>query len=1105
MADPPTSTMNPARRLRRAQVVKEVADESPSMPGSPPPKTNGFGASIRRQFLKARSAVSRSKSLNGTGHPTHSTATSEAEEETQKTRQKGHSRSLSDVSAALPRSDVLVAPPNVPPPMESAQSHSERLPSVSECPPISLPTTAVVDLSSSPAIGNVRVPQLLQQGTPMTKVSLKKHKKFVFRLDADLGQIVWESKKHKIIPIENIKEIRSGDDARYYREQFQLSQDYQDRWLTLSYLLDGNYKTLHLIAATTDVFRMWDRTLRELHAIRLELMRGLGNVEMRQALWEKHYWKGADEESDQKLTFEEVEKLCRRLNINSNGEDLLRLFKQADSQKHDFLDFDDFRRFVKLLKARPEIDRLYKKLKADNNGVFDFGVFEKFMAEEQESSLSSSGLQKIFDKYSKLTIPTDHPEGPATCPESNLPSSSTIPAATCPGKMTVDAFASFLLSPDNSVFADQHKDTWQDMTRPLSEYFVSSSHNTYLVGHQLVGVSTIEGYIRALLHSCRSVELDIYDGEQEPMIFHGKTFTSKVSLREVCQTVAKYGFVASPYPIIISAEVHCGLAGQEMIAEIMIKEFGDSLIRIPVDNGSSTIVRERIEQLPSPEDLKGKILLKAKNRNLARADSVESDRTSSTDPSSSASDSDALFEMMKDVIHLPAHIEEKKENDKEAEKKHRRQSESTVKDQLAKAGTNIMKRVKSVGKSATMPAPLSLLSPSSPRPSTSFIQPQPLPPPTAIVPPSSASTTFSALSQGLKSPTSLSAGRTSDVSGNGDGRPPKPKMSFALLALLVYTVGVKFRGINKKEEYAPEHIFSLSENTANKMLRFGMWDLIKHTKTHMVRTYPKGMRLSSTNYEPHRFWAAGAQLVAINWQTFDLGYMINHAMFQRNGRSGYVLKPDAIRLAHKERLAKRTMHSFDVTIISAQQLPRPRDASGHEVPEKAIVDPYVEVTLYVPDWPVVLDHKTKEKEREKEKGKDRVRHHQRPTTPTAAVAAAAATVLPIAVPAASPTPGHAVSSRTSVVRKNGWNPVWEEKLRIPFDCVGDMMDLIFVRFVVRQEDKDAVEPLAVYCGSLGSLQHGYRHLPLHDSQLSQYLFSTLFVRINVTPIEPPPP
>ena len=96
----------------------------------------------------------------------------------------------------------------------------------------------------------------------------------------------------------------------------------------------------------------------------------------------------------------------------------------------------------------------------------------------------------------------------------------------------------------------------------------------------------------------------------------------------------------------------------------------------------------------------------------------------------------------------------------------------------------------------------------------------------------------------------------------------KARMSLSLVSMLVYTVGVKCRGINKKERYAPVHVFSLSENTANKMFkRDGMLDLVKHNRTHVVRLYPKGTRVSSTNYEPHRYWSAGVQLVALNWQT----------------------------------------------------------------------------------------------------------------------------------------------------------------------------------------------------------------------------------------------
>jgi phosphatidylinositol phospholipase C delta len=44
----------------------------------------------------------------------------------------------------------------------------------------------------------VQVPQLLQEGTWMTKVSGKKQKKMFLRLDPDIGHIVWHSKQPRI-------------------------------------------------------------------------------------------------------------------------------------------------------------------------------------------------------------------------------------------------------------------------------------------------------------------------------------------------------------------------------------------------------------------------------------------------------------------------------------------------------------------------------------------------------------------------------------------------------------------------------------------------------------------------------------------------------------------------------------------------------------------------------------------------------------------------------------------------------------------------------------------------------------------------------------------
>ncbi|KAF5373484.1 hypothetical protein D9615_009422 [Tricholomella constricta] len=865
------------------------------------------------------------------------------------------------------------------------------------------------------------VPAMLIQGTTMTKVSEKKQRRVLFQLDPDEGCLLYKSKKAGIVALETIKEIRSGPAARYYRQQFAFPEDAEARWLTIIYILEGAYKTLHILADSADVLALWDAAVRKLVAVRQGLMTGLGNVEMREAVWERQYWKRADVEGDNRLSFEEVEKLCRRLHATLSTPQLRVLFDNADTGKKGYLDFAGFQAFVKALKRRPEIEDIYNDICKANGGSFGFPAFQAFMRDTQHSPLSEDQLQAVFAKYSSTSTTTTE-------------SSSSLPAAT----LTLDGFSAFLVSSDNAVFSEKDRDIWQDMTRPISEYYISSSHNTYLVGHQLVGVSTIEGYIRALLHSCRSVELDIYDGDTEPVIFHGKTLTSKVSVRDVCGAIAKYAFVASPYPLLISAEVHCSVKQQDVLVEIMLEAFGEALVRAPPEG------RPKIEKLPSPEDLKGKFLLKAKNLYVV-----------------------AQLEALRAKKPAPAHVLEADASSSDESDDSGEGDDGGgggIKGEIKNGFGELKEKWRRVrGKDGSRGA-------------------SPLP-----LPSSSSSSSYSSSTPPTSTPTPQEK----------EKEKPKIKMSFALVSLLVYTVGVKCRGLGPNQGYAPEHIFSLSESAADKLIKrrggAGAGDgdgdgtareLVRHTREHLVRVYPKGTRVSSTNFEPGRYWAAGAQVVAINWQTFDLGYTMNQAMFQRNGRAGYVLKPEALRRDGKEEelLGQRTEYVLEVTIISAHQLPRLRDSTGQEVvKEKSIVDPLVQVSLHVPDWNWNWTNA-------KESGSSSSSSTSLlPSSSTSSLSPFPASTSPSPSPSPSPsasastrprTTTTSTSARTRAVRNNGFNPVWQETLRLPFQVAGGgakggggMEELVFVQFAVLEDDHDAEGdvPIAVYCSSLGCL------------------------------------
>ncbi|KAF3933977.1 hypothetical protein ABW19_dt0208563 [Dactylella cylindrospora] len=209
-------------------------------------------------------------------------------------------------------------------------------------------------------------------------------------------------------------------------------------------------------------------------------------------------------------------------------------------------------------------------------------------AETKDSALHPADFKAFIEQTQHDTLPTD---------------GEVAALLNKDGDISFAEFTKYFTGQESNLIAPPPP---SDLDHPLTSYFISSSHNTYLVGHQLYGTSTAQGYINVLNRACRCIEIDVWDGDDgEPEVVHGWTLTKEISFKDVCIAIAQHAFVSSNLPLIVSLECHAGMEQQEKMVRIM-KDVWKGLLLEGDLEGWDTAAKG----LPPPRLLLRKILVK---------------------------------------------------------------------------------------------------------------------------------------------------------------------------------------------------------------------------------------------------------------------------------------------------------------------------------------------------------------------------------------------------------------------------------------------------------------------------------------------------------------